>query len=353
MLDNFNHNNRVAVALSGGVDSSVAAALLLRQGFAVWGVHLRLSPWAPHPDHLEALGRRLGIRISELDLEDDFARGVLDYFIREYSRGRTPNPCVQCNAVIKFGRLWERAREAGAAYLATGHYARLLHSPGGGLGLYRGLDRRKDQSYFLSRLPREVLPHLMFPLGELTKVEVRRQFEEMGLPAGPNCRESVELCFIPQGHHQEFIAARLGRPGTPGELVDTGGRVLGRHQSLERYTVGQRRGLGLPAREPYYVVAIHPETNRVVVGSKAELFSAGLLARQVNWLIDPPWDGLAARAVIRYRHPGVPARLTPLSPGEVQVIFESPQAAVAPGQAVVFYQDDRVLGGGWIEERIK
>jgi tRNA-specific 2-thiouridylase len=352
MFHKVNHN-RVAVALSGGVDSSVAAALLLQQGFSVWGVHLRLSPLAPRADHLAALGQRLGIQITEMDLEDDFAREVLDYFIREYSRGRTPNPCVQCNAVIKFGRLWERAREAGAAYLATGHYARLRGGPEGSLGLYRGLDRHKDQSYFLSRLAPEVLPHLLFPLGAMTKAEVRRLHGEMGLPAGADCRESVELCFIPQGHHQEFMAARLGRPGAPGDLVDAAGQVLGRHRGLERYTVGQRRGLGVPAREPYYVVEIRPDTNQVVLGRRAELFSAGLLARQVNWLTDPPRDDLHARAVIRYRHPGVQARITPLSRGEVKVIFQSPQSAVAPGQAVVFYQDDRVLGGGWIEEGIK
>ena len=353
MVNQVNLSNQVAVALSGGVDSSVAAALLLQQGFSVWGVHLRLSPGAPPADHLAALGQRLGIRITEMDLEDDFAREVLDYFLREYSRGRTPNPCVQCNAVIKFGRLWERVRDAGAAYLATGHYARLTLGPDGSLGLHRAADRRKDQSYFLSRLSRQVLPHLLFPLEELTKTEVRRRHQELGLPAAPNCRESVELCFIPEGRYQEFIAARLGRPAVPGELVDPQGLVLGRHKGLERYTVGQRRGLGVPAREPYYVVEIHPETNRVVLGHKRELFSAGLLARQINWLTDPPPGEFSAQAVIRYRHPGVLARITPLDPSQARVIFDSPQAAVAPGQAVVFYHHDRVLGGGWIEERIK
>ncbi len=353
MFKKVNQRNQVAVALSGGVDSSVAAALLPKQGFSVWGVHLRLSPAAPPVGHLDSLARRLGIQLTEMDLEDDFAREVVDYFIREYSRGRTPNPCVRCNALIKFGRLWERVRAAGAAFLATGHYARLAPAPDGSPALYRGRDRRKDQSYFLSRLPREVLPHLLFPLGEMTKPQVRRCYQEMNLPAAPDCRESVELCFIPQGRYQDFIAARLNRPGSPGEMVDTSGRVLGRHRGLEHYTVGQRRRLGLPAREPYYVVEIRPETNRVVLGHKPETFSAGLLARQVNWLIEPPGKEMAAQAVIRYRHPGVAARITPAGPGEVQVIFESPQSAVAPGQAVVFYQDDRVLGGAWIEARIK
>jgi tRNA-specific 2-thiouridylase len=288
-----------------------------------------------------------------MDLADDFAQGVLDYFMREYTRGRTPNPCVQCNAVIKFGRLWERVRDAGAAYLATGHYARLMPGEEGHIGLYRGVDRHKDQSYFLSRLPREVLPRLLFPLGELTKTEVRRLHGELGLPAGPDCRESMELCFVPQGRHQGFIATRLGRSGVPGDLVDATGRVLGRHRGLEHYTVGQRRGLGVPAREPYYVVALHPESNRVVLGHRPELFSAGLRASRVNWLMDPPLADFTARAVIRYRHPGVQAWIKPLSNGDVEVVFDTPQAAVAPGQAVVLYQRDRVLGGAWIEERIR
>jgi tRNA-specific 2-thiouridylase len=292
------------------------------------------------------------VEVIELDFKDDFAREVLDYFLREYSRGRTPNPCVQCNAVIKFGRLWNRVREAGASYLATGHYARLVEEPDGGPGLHRGVDRRKDQSYFLSRLPREVLSHLLFPLGERTKTEVRRLYQEMGLPASPDCRESVELCFIPEGRYQEFIAARTGRPGAPGEMVDTEGRLLGLHRGLERYTVGQRRGLGVPAREPYYVLEIRPETNRLVLGHKAEMFSTGLLADQVNWLIDPPAGEFSALAVIRYRHPGVMSWISLRGSG-AEVRFDSPQAAVAPGQAVVFYQGDRVLGGGWIEERIK
>lgn len=345
--------NLVAVALSGGVDSAMAAALLSAQGWQVWGVHLRLSSAGPPPEHLAALARVLGIHISELDLRQDFDREVLDYFVAEYTRGRTPNPCVKCNAAIKFGRLWEHVRAGGASHLATGHYARLQRSPGGSLGLYRGVDRQKDQSYFLSRLPRELLPHLLFPLGEMTKKEVRSRYQELRLPQGESCRESVELCFIPQGRYSEFLRQQRGRSGPPGELVDTQGRILGRHKGLEHYTVGQRRGLGVPAREPYYVVEIQAETNRVVLGPRPELLSAGLLASQVNWLTDPPGRDLEAQTVIRYRHPGVLARLTPLSLTEAKVIFHTPQGAVAPGQAVAFYRDEQLLGGGWIEERIK
>ena len=288
-----------------------------------------------------------------MDLRQDFSRQVLDYFAGEYSRGRTPNPCVRCNAAIKFGRLWQLLQEAGVPYLATGHYARLQAGGDGAFELHRGADRTKDQSYFLQRLPRELLPHLLFPLGEMTKKEVRRRYQDLGLPQAAGCRESQELCFIPQGRYQEFLRNHLGVLGAPGDLVDRQGRVLGRHRGLEHYTVGQRRGLGVPAGEPYYVVEIRPETNRVVLGHKNALFSAGLRATGVNWLIDPPAAEMTARAVIRYRHPGVEARLHLENPGEVRVIFATPQAAVAPGQAVAFYQGDQLLGGGWIEERVR
>ncbi len=343
----------IAVALSGGVDSAMAAALLMARGSRPLGVHLRLCDGGPPAEHLAALARGLGISLIELDLRQEFRRRVVDYFVAEYGRGRTPNPCVQCNAAIKFGRLWELLQARGVTRLATGHYARLQAAPDGAIGLYRGKDRRKDQSYFLSRLPRELLPHLIFPLGELTKPEVRRRYLEMGLPVNPECPESVELCFIPQGSYRDFLLARSGT-GLPGEMVDLQGRLLGRHRGLALYTVGQRRGLGVPAREPYYVAALRPESNQVVLGYKEEIRSAGLRASRVNWLIAPPAGELTAQAVIRYRHPGVAARISPLGPAEVRVIFATPQAAVAPGQAVAFYDDhDRVLGGGWIEEPIK
>jgi len=345
-------NIRVAVALSGGVDSAVAAALLKARGFQVEGVHLRL--WAcPPRDHLAALARQLGIPLREVDLRQDFARLVVDYFVTEYCRGRTPNPCVACNAAIKFGRLLEEVRERGSAYLATGHYARLVPAPDGGLGLYRGADRGKDQSYFLSRMPREVLPHILLPLAEMTKAQVKARHRELGLPAGPDCRESMELCFVPGDRYQEFLRAQEGFHDSPGDLVDTDGKYLGRHRGLTRYTVGQRRGLGVTFREPHYVVEIQPEASRVVLGRKADLLSRGLRASRVNWLITPPRGELEALAVIRYRHPGGLAKITPLGPDGVEVIFQEPQAAVTPGQAVVFYQEDRVLGGAWIEERIR
>jgi tRNA-specific 2-thiouridylase len=345
--------HQVAIALSGGVDSAVAASILLRQGYEVQGIHLRLSAAGPSSQHLAALARALGLRLTEMDFREDFARLVLDYFVSEYTRGRTPNPCVRCNAAIKFGRLWERLREAGVSRLATGHYARIQPGADGRPGLFRSLDRRKDQSYFLSRLPRDLLPHLLFPLGDLTKTEVRRQYHRLGLPPLDDCRESMELCFIPEGDYQGFIRRRRGYAGPPGELVDTRGTILGRHRGLEYYTVGQRRRLGVPAREPYYVTDIQPEVNRVVLGHRPELLSRGLRASHLNWLLEPPAGDLEATAVIRYRHPGVLARVRSLSPSEVEITFAVPQSAVAPGQAVVLYRGDQVLGGGWIEERLK
>jgi tRNA-specific 2-thiouridylase len=344
---------KIAIALSGGVDSAVAAALLQRRGWDLQAVHLRLSPLAATADRAGVLARHLGLPFMVIDLQREFAREVLDYFVSEYARGRTPNPCVRCNVAVKFGHLWDYLRDAGFTHLATGHYARILPSGDGAPALFRGVDRRKDQSYFLSRLPLGLLPHILFPLGEMTKEEVRRFSREAGLPVRENQSESMELCFIPEGDYQTFLKARRGFSGPPGDFVDSQGRCLGRHRGLENYTVGQRRGLGLPAREPFYVIDLQPESNRVVLGHREELLSPGLVASGMNWLITPPAGEIEAVAVIRYRHPGVRARITPRGEGEVQVAFHTPQSAVAPGQAVAFYDRDRLLGGGWIEERIK
>jgi tRNA-specific 2-thiouridylase len=344
---------KVAVALSGGVDSAVAAHLLSRQGLAVEGFHLRLENGIAIPPDLPALAGRLGLPLEILDLRQEFARLVVNYFVDQYFQGHTPNPCVHCNAVIKFGVLWNKVRAQGATHLATGHYVRLGPGPDGSLRLFRGLDTAKDQSYFLCQIPRSLLPHLLFPLGDLTKLEVKEQFNLLGLPSVASCQESQDVCFIPRGDYQEFLWARRGCRGYPGDLVDRQGRVLGRHQGVENFTVGQRRGLNTPAREPYYVLQIQPECNRVVIGPKRELYSQGLRARGMNWLIDPPERELAVTAVIRYRHPGVQAVLKPPNGDRMEVIFATPQAAVSPGQAVAFYDHDCLLGGAWIEERLE
>jgi tRNA-specific 2-thiouridylase len=344
--------DRVAIALSGGVDSAVAAVLLQRQGWDLQAVHLRLSPPAAGADRAAAIAQRLAVPLTVVDLQAEFAREVLEYFVSEYARGRTPNPCVRCNAAIKFGRLWDLLEPDGFTRLATGHYARLGPDGRGAPALFRGVDRGKDQSYFLSRLPRTHLPHLLFPLGGVTKAEVRQISREAGLPVREDQRESMELCFVPTGDYQDFLQARRGFCGPAGDFVDAAGRLLGRHRGLENYTVGQRRGLGIAAPEPFYVIDIQPEANRVVLGHRRELLSPGLTAGGMNWLITPPAGEIEAMAVIRSRHPGVRARITPRGEGEVQVAFATPQSAVAPGQAVAFYQDDQLLGGGWIEARI-
>lgn len=340
---------KVAVALSGGVDSAVAAYLLRQRGVIGWGVHLRLGDDSSVPSYLPDLATRLGLPIEILDLRPEFSHLVVDYFVDQYFQGLTPNPCIRCNTVIKFGVLWQQVRAQGATHLATGHYVQLKTESDGSMGLFRGRDTAKDQSYFLCRLPGGLLPHLLFPLGELTKHEVQAQFRQLGLPSWASCQESQDICFIP-GRYQEFLWSRRECRGTPGDLVDRQGRVLGKHRGVENFTVGQRRGLGTPAREPYYVLRIQPECNRVVIGPKSELYSQGLRARRMNWLIDPPERELQATAVIRYRHPGVESVLTTKNKDMVEVTFATPQAAVTPGQAVAFYNGDRLLGGAWIEE---
>jgi tRNA-specific 2-thiouridylase len=340
---------KVAVALSGGVDSAIAAHLLSQQGAAVWGVHLRLGDDSEVPPYLPDLAARLHLPIEILDLRPEFAHLVVDYFVEQYFQGRTPNPCIRCNAVIKFGVLWDKVRAQGATHLATGHYLQVKTGTDGSWGLFRGRDPAKDQSYFLCRLPRRLLPHLLFPLGELTKQEVRARFRQLGLPAWAGCQESQDICFIPPGRYKEFLWARRGCGSTPGDLVDRQGRILGKHRGVENFTVGQRRGLATPASEPYYVLKIQPECNRVVIGPKRELYSHGLRARDMNWLIDSPERELKVTAVIRYRHPGVEAVLTTKNNDTVEVAFATPQTAVSPGQAVAFYDGDRLLGGAWIE----
>jgi tRNA-uridine 2-sulfurtransferase len=330
----------------------VAATLLRHHGRTLHGVHLRLVPWETTETWVRTLARHLDIPLEVVDLQREFSQEILDYFASEYSRGRTPNPCVRCNAAIKFGRLWEFLKQEGYTHLATGHYARLQTGETAAAALLRGVDRSKDQSYFLSRLPRARLPHILLPLGDLTKDEVQRIYDKKGLPRREEQQESMELCFIPARGYQDFLQERLGGPGPAGDFIDSQGRYLGRHRGLECYTVGQRRGLGIPAREPYYVTEIQSVNNRVVLGHRAELYSSGLLASRMNWLIDPPTGAFEAVAVIRYRHRGVRALITPRGEA-VQVEFAAPQSAVAPGQAVVFYDGERVLGGGWIEARVK
>jgi tRNA-specific 2-thiouridylase len=353
---------RVVLAMSGGVDSSVAAYLLKEQGYEVIGLFMRTGVHGPEDDTparkkgccsaLDAgdarrVADRLDIPFYALDFEREFGR-IMDYFADEYVAGRTPNPCVVCNNWLKFGKLWAYGKQLEANYVATGHYARVRHE-GGRHELLRAADPAKDQSYVLFGIRREVLPHLLFPIGGYRKEEVRALARRAGLGVSEK-PDSVEICFVPDNDHASFVRRR--RPGlqTAGQIVDTAGNVLAPHDGIERFTVGQRKGLGFAAGSRRYVLEILPETRAVVVGDREELLAPGLLASGVNWLLDPPQGPLGCTAKIRYRNPGSAATVTPLPDGGARVEFAAPQSAVTPGQAVVFYDGDRVLGGGWIEE---
>ncbi len=350
---------RVIVAMSGGVDSSVAAALLLRDGYEVIGVTMRLwtldDPEAPphrrrccsvdDSEDARAVCDRLGIPHYVLNFEQEFATTVVDYFCQEYRRGRTPNPCLACNQHVKFRPLLAKALALGADYLATGHYCRIERN-GFGYELWRARDGTKDQSYVLYVLGQAELPRLLFPLGDRTKAEVRRIAAELRLPVADK-PDSAEICFIPDADYRRFLAQRF--PQQPGDIVDGGGRILGRHTGIGGYTVGQRRGL--PARggeEPLYVLGLDPTSNVVTVGRSADLMRDVLWAEDISFVSgEAPGGPLAVEAKIRYRGEPAPALLT-LEDGRAQVRFEQPQRAITPGQAVVFYQGPRVLGGGII-----
>ncbi len=349
--------------MSGGVDSSLAAALLVEQGYRVTGVTLHL--WAeegfrPAPTSccsLEAVEgarrvcQQLGIPHYVFNFREAFQRLVVEEFVREYGRGRTPNPCLACNRWIKFRLLLERAHRLGFSYLATGHYACIRRSEEGGevrYHLWRGRDRGKDQSYVLYMLGQAELSHLLFPLGEMTKAEVRREAARRGL-ATAGRPESQEICFIPDGDYRHFLSARL--QDRPGPIRDLSGRVLGIHRGLSGYTVGQRKGLGLSGQPyPLFVVALRPEENALIVGPEEALLKSVLETGAVSFISGKwPEGPLRVEAKIRYRTPEAPGWLFPLGEGRVRVEFDTPQRAITPGQAVVFYRGEEVLGGGIIE----
>ena len=348
--------------MSGGVDSSVAALLLARAGYEVIGVTMRLlGDDAPHgtragrsccstedAEDARAVCRRIGARHHFLNFEKGFRSHVIDPFVREYERGRTPYPCAACNAWLKFGLLMRRADLLDAGYVATGHFARILRSRGR-WRLLRGLDTAKDQSYALSSLTQESMKRLLLPVGEHTKRDVRAIAREAGLPVAEK-RASQDICFVPDGDYRAFVEPRLSRR-VPGEIVDTDGRVLDRHEGIHRFTIGQRRGLQLPGGTglPLYVTAINPASGTVTVGPAERLLGKTLRASGVNWLAgNPPDSPLRVDARIRYRAGPAAATVT-CSDGGALVEFDEPQRAATPGQSVVFYSEDEVLGGGTIE----
>lgn len=338
--------------MSGGVDSSVTAALLLKAGAAVRGVFMRLAqPGVErHQERAAVVAAHLDIPLEVIDLGEPFRQEVLAYFSAGYFSGRTPNPCVICNQRIKFGLLLAQALAGGSDLLATGHYARISPDPAGGYHLRQGLDPRKDQSYFLCLLSQAQLGRMLFPLGEKTKVEVYGLAAELGL-AGRHGRESQDVCFLAEQSAGDFLASLApAAEETGGLIVTRDGRELGRHRGVHHYTVGQRRGLGLPDATPYYVVALDAARQLVVVGKEEELYRRRVRLRTIHWLAgSPPPLPLECRAKIRYRHQPAPARLEiEVATGAPFLTFDAPQRAVTPGQFAVLYHEDELLAGGEI-----
>ena len=338
---------KVAVALSGGVDSSVAALLLKKADYEVMGIHMLL--W-DSPDHqyqarqAEDICRILDIPYHQIDLQREFESVVVDYFCREYRQGRTPNPCVACNQHIKFGFLLDKTLSLSDDYLATGHYARVEHSSDGHR-LLKASDARKDQSYFLYTLTQEKLGHVLFPLGEYNKDEVKQIARQAGLPAA--AMSSQDICFISQKNYGTFFSQRFSI--TPGDIVDTLGRKLGQHLGIAFYTIGQRHGLGLASGKPLYIIKIESESNRIVLGHEEELYSQKLTAQKPHWISGKsPQKPITITTRIRYKSKEAEATVFPRD-DSVDVHFAKPQKAVTPGQAIVFYNIDEVLGGGTIE----
>jgi len=374
---------RVVCGMSGGVDSSATAALLLEQGYEVIGITLKLWPQdcvnratdrccGPQAvTDARAVCHKLDIPYYLIDEADEFQKHVIRYFADEYKAGRTPNPCVMCNQNLKFGRLIDRANQLGAEYIATGHFARIeracssrreeAHTDSGAENqslltsaapgrflLKRGRDLRKDQSYFLFSLRQDQLARALFPLGEMTKSDTRDVARHCQLKTAEK-EESMEICFVPDNDYGGFLRQAGLAQKHRGEIVDAQGQVLGHHDGIEFYTIGQRRGLGIASSKPLYVIELDAENNRVVVGDESALGRDAFTVERCNWIpFEAPPGPIEVVAKIRYNHPGATARVTPTDDGRANVKMDAPQRAITPGQAAVFYQGDLVLGGGWI-----
>lgn len=353
-------SKKILLGMSGGVDSSVAALLLQRQGYEVTGVTMRLRPdeymcssqsggccSLDDIDDARRVCYRLGIEHLVMNFTEEFERDVIEPFAKDYQAGRTPNPCINCNRYLKFEEMLRRAQQLGFDAVATGHYAIVRQNQNGRWLLYRS-PAGKDQSYVLYSMTQQQLAHTLFPLGEMEKPEVRRIAQEAGLPVAKK-PDSQEICFVENKDYAGFIHRYTGKELPEGDFVDAEGRVLGIHKGITHYTVGQRKGLGISFPQPMYVNAIDAEHNRIVLGPEGSQYASELIAGDLNWIaFDEPPAELHVQAKVRYQARPAAARVLPDGEGKVRVLFDEPQRAVTPGQAVVFYQDDLVVGGGTI-----
>ncbi len=347
----------VAVAVSGGVDSMMAACLLKEQGHHVIGIHF-VSGYESDavftPAHADSeshriteIGQQLGISIELLDCRIAFKQQVVDYFIQTYFDGRTPNPCMVCNPLIKFGAVLSFDRELGAEKLATGHYARAQKGTTGTYHLMKGIDPRKDQSYFLARLNQSQLAKATFPMGDWLKSDIKEEARRRGLRPVTKS-ESQDVCFIRDESYNEFLQKHGDHIPSSGPIVDLKGNVIGSHNGLHQFTIGQRRGINCPAPEPYYVVRIDPANNRLVVGSKSDLLATSCKVIDINWVNQAPAEPITVLTRVRYRHKEAASKLYPVDEHTADIRFESTIESITPGQGAVFYQGDEVLGGGFI-----
>lgn len=352
---------RALIAMSGGVDSSVAAKIMIDEGFECVGCTMKLHDNGPDElletntcctlsdiEDARNIAYRLGMEYYVFNFQEDFKEKIIDKFIKSYKEGRTPNPCIDCNRYMKFNKLFDRAKILNCDYIVTGHYVRIDYYDGK-YHLLKALDDTKDQSYVLYSMDQYQLEHARFPLGGLTKVETRKLAEENGF-INANKPDSQDICFVPDGDYATVIEKYSGAKEKPGNFVDTEGNILGKHKGITHYTVGQRKGLGLALHTPVYVKRIDVERNEVVLSSNEELFERELTASEVNWISgEVPDKEVKCSAKIRYRHKEQPCTVTVIGEGRIKVVFDEPQRAITPGQAVVLYSGDEVLGGGVID----